>query len=80
MKKNFTPQFIGSAAASCILGLVATQPASAAVSDDDFNALKNTVQQLQQAHQQDQQQIQSLEQKLGETQLLATNAEEQASA
>jgi hypothetical protein len=80
MKKNFTPRFIGSAAASCILGLVATQHAAAAVSDEDFNALKNMVQQLQQARQQDQQQIQSLQQQLGETQTLATNAAVQASA
>jgi len=80
MKKNFTPRFIGSAAASCILGLVATQQSSAAVSDDDFNSLKSMVQQLQQAHQQDQQQIQTLQQQLGETHDLATNAVAQADA
>jgi len=74
MKNNFTPRFISSAAASCILGLTATQPAAAAVSDEDFNALKATVQQLQQAHDQDQKQIQTLQQQLGETQTLATNA------
>ena len=80
MKKNFNPRFISSAAASCILGLVAASPASAAVSDEDFNALKSMVQQLEQAHQQDQQQIQTLQQQLGETQTLATNASVQASA
>ena len=80
MKKNFTPRFIGSAAASCVLGLAATQPATAAISDEDFNALKATVQQLQQAHDQDQKQIQTLQQQLGETQTLATNASVQANA
>ena len=71
---------LGGAAASCVLGLVAPQHSLAVVSDEDFNALKNMVQQLQQAREQDQQQIQSLQQRLGETQSLATNAVAQASA
>lgn len=85
MKK---PTRILSTAAACyILGIALPQPASAAVSDDDFNALKSTVEQMnqqmqefQKTHQQDQQQIQQLEQKLGETQNLATNAVEKADA
>ncbi len=80
MNKNLNTRILGAAAASWVLGLAAPQLSRAAVSDEDFNALKTMVQQLQQAHQQDQQQIQTLEQKLGETQLLATNAVEQASA
>jgi len=80
MKKNFNPRFISSAAASCILGLTAAQPATAAVSDEDFNALKATVQQLQSAHDQDQKQIQTLQQQLGETQTMATNAIAEAGA
>jgi hypothetical protein len=69
------------AAACSILGITAPQHVSAAVSDDDFNALKNTVEQmnqqmqeLQKTHQQDQQQIQQLQQQLGETASAATNA------
>ena len=61
-------RFLGTTAATCVLGLSASQRSSAAVSDEDFNALKNVVQQLQQAHDQDQQQIQKLQQQLGDTQ------------
>ncbi len=84
MKK---PTRILSTAAACyILGLALPQTA-AAVSDDDFNALKSTVEKMsqqmqdfQKTHQSDQQQIQDLQQKLGETQSLATNAVEKADA
>ena len=69
MKMN--SRILGTTAASCVLGLTVSQRSSAAVSDDDFNALKNMVQQLQQAHQQDQEQIQKLQQQLGDTQTLA---------
>jgi len=69
----------------CVTSLVLSLRASAAVSDEDFNALKNTVQQmgeriqgLEQTHQQDQQQIQQLKQQLGETQTIATNAAQKA--
>jgi hypothetical protein len=67
---------------------------SAAVSDADFNALKQmvqqlneTVQKLQQAreqdqkiHEQDQRQIQQLKERLGETQLAVTNAVQKAAS
>jgi hypothetical protein len=56
---------------------------TAEVSDADFNALKNLVQQmngklqsLEQTNQLDQQVIQQLQQQLGETQQLATNTEQ----
>ncbi len=80
MKMNLQTRILGSAAACCVLGLAVPQRSSAVVSDEDFNALKNLVQQLQQGRQQDQQQIQQLQQQLGETQSLATNAVEKADA
>jgi len=74
-------RFLSSAAACFILGIALPQAASAAVSDDAFNALKSTVDQmsqqmqdLQKTHQQDQEQIQQLQQQLNTTQNLATNA------
>jgi conjugal transfer/entry exclusion protein len=55
------------------------------VSDADFNALKNLVQQmngqlqsLEQTNQLDQQTIQQLQQQLGETQKTAANAEQKS--
>jgi hypothetical protein len=66
MKMN--SRILGTAAASCVLGLALSPRTSAAVSDEDFNALKDTVQKLQQSHEQDQQQIQKLQQQLGDTQ------------
>jgi hypothetical protein len=68
--------------------------ALAAVSDEDFNALKNAVQQLgqqvqtlqrqhdadQKTHADDQAQIRQLQQQLGQTQLAVTNAMEKAEA
>jgi hypothetical protein len=80
MMMNLNSRILGTAAASCVLGLVAPQPSSATVSDEDFNALKSVVQQLQSERAQDKQQIQQLEQRLGETQSLATNAVERADA
>ena len=80
MKMNFNYRILGTAAAGCVLGMFAPQPASAVVSDDDFNALKSEVQQLQQERTQDKQQIQNLQQQLGETQTLATNAVVKADA
>jgi hypothetical protein len=84
---KITPRFISSAIASGVLGLAMAPHATAAVSDEDFNALKDMVQkmnqqmqQMQQTHQQDQQKIQQLQQQLGETQTLATNAVEKADA
>ena len=70
MKNNLNTRVIGTALTGCVLGMVAAQSASAAVSDEDFNALKSVVQQLQKAHDQDQQQIQKLQQQLGDTQTL----------
>src|SRR5450631_4408215 len=79
MKKQF--RILGVAAICWLLGLTVTQRAAAEVSEDAFNALKSTVDQmsqqmqdLQKTHQQDQQQIQQLEQKLNDTQSMATNA------
>jgi hypothetical protein len=79
MKKQI--RLLGITAACCLLGIAAPQLASAEVSEDAFNSLKSTVDQmnqqmqdLQKTHQQDQQQIQQLEQKLNDTQSMATNA------
>jgi cell division protein FtsB len=75
------PRILGTLAVCCLLGTTLSQRASAQVSDDAFNALKKTVEQmnqqlqdLQKTNQQDQQQIQDLQQKLGETRSLASNA------
>lgn len=81
-------------AAGCALGVALPRQAWAAVSDEDFNALKGMVQKLgdkvqkleqvheqdQQVHQQDQQKIQQLQQQVGETQQIATNAVQKAEA
>jgi len=86
-------QLCGILAAGCALG-VALTPRAAAVTDEDFDALKKAVQQLgekvqkleqvheqdQQTHQQDQQKIQQLEQQLDQTHDLATNAVQKAEA
>ncbi len=82
---------IGVAAAAAV---TLSQPASAQVSADDFNALKKMVEQLnekvqklvqsheqdQKTHEQDQQEILRLRQQLGETQITATNALQKAQA
>jgi hypothetical protein len=82
----------GLVAAACALGMALTPRASAEVSDADFNALKEAVQKLsgqmqslqqtnlaaEQAHAQDQQEIQQLKEKLAETQQMATNAEQKS--
>ncbi len=68
MKINFSSRRLGTAAASCVLGLAFAPHTSAAVSDEDFNTLKDMVQKLQQSHEQDQQQIQKLQTQLGDTQ------------
>jgi hypothetical protein len=79
-------------AAACVVGVAFSQPASAQVSADDFNALKKVVEQLgdkvqkleqthemdQKAHEQDQQTIQQLQQQLGETKAAVTNAQQTA--
>ena len=85
MKKNFNPRILGAAAASCVLGLAMTPHTFAVVSDEDFSALKNLVQQMNQevselkkTHDQDQQQIQKLKQQVGETQTVANSAAQKA--
>lgn len=85
---------LGAVASGCALGLAFTPRASAVVSDQDFNALKDLVikqgqkleqlekvhNQDQKTHQQDQQQIQQLQQQIQQTQSLATNAVAKAEA
>lgn len=73
-------------AAGCVIGGTLI-PCAAAVTDDEFNALKKMVQQLgekvqklEQTHDQDQQQIQRLKEQLGETQKTATEAQQKAEA
>src|ERR1035437_7321833 len=60
IKMNFNSRILGTAAASCFLGLTVSPRASAAISDEDFNALKSTVQQSQSERAQDKQQIQQM--------------------
>ncbi len=80
----------GLAAASCAMGISLPPRATAEVSDADFNALKEQVQNLsqqvqslqqtnvleQQTHQKDMEQLQQLRSKLAETQQVATNTEQ----
>jgi hypothetical protein len=93
MKKKY-PLMLGLAASACALGVAFPSGAYAAVSDEEFNALKKMVQQLseqvqtlaqtheqdQKTHQQDQKSLEDLRQQLGETRQLATNAVEKAEA
>lgn len=86
-------RFAGTLAAVCAASLLHPITA-AAVTDEEFNALKDAVMKMnqkldqlqqqheqdQKAHQQDQQQIQQLKQQLGETQQVVTNAVEKAEA
>ena len=79
--------------AGCVLGTTLA-PCTAAVTDDEFDALKKAVQQLgakvqrleqthdqdQKTHEQDQQQIQQLKDQLGVTQKTATDAQQKAEA
>ena len=78
--------------AGLVMGIALPHRATAEVSDDDFNALKDAVRQLsekvqkleqtheddQKVHEQDQQKIQQLQQQVGETQKAAADAEEKA--
>lgn len=91
---NIRPNTSALAATVCLIGIGLVSRAAAEISDDDFNALKQQVQQLsdkvqkleqvhdqdQQTHQQDQQQIQQLQQQLGKTQQTAADAQEKARA
>ena len=79
-------------AAICALGIVLPPRAAAQVSLVDFNSLKETVQKLveqvqnlqqtnvvrEQVHEQDVQKIHQLEEKLAQTQQIATNAEQKS--
>jgi hypothetical protein len=78
----------------CAAGMGLPLSSRAAVSDDDLNALKKSVQELndrlhqleqvrehdQQMHHQDQQKIEQLQQQLDQTQQIATNAAQKAEA
>jgi hypothetical protein len=77
----------GLVAAGCALGLMFPMPVTATVSDADFNALKDLVQQmnnklqsLEQTNQMDQQTIQQLQQQLGDTKKTADDAEQKSIA
>ena len=86
-------QVCGILAVGCVLGGTLTR-CTAAVTDDEFDALKKAVQQLgekvqkleqthdqdQKTHEQDQQQIQQLKDQLGATQKTATDAQQKAEA
>ncbi len=89
MKKNIkTSRWMsGFVAATCALGALAPSPVKATVSDEDFNALKAMVQQmngqlqsLKQTNQLDQQIIQQLQLKLTETQRTAVEAQQNSIA
>jgi hypothetical protein len=80
--------------AGCVTNLALPRQALAAISDEDFQALKAMVQQLnekvkkleqshsqdQQTHEQDQKKIQQLQGQMDQTQQLATNAVQKAEA
>ncbi len=89
MKKNLKASrcIFGLVAAGCALGITFPQTAGAVVSDEDFNALKSLVQQmngklqsLEQTNRVDQQVIQQLQQKLAETQRTAVEAQQNSIA
>jgi hypothetical protein len=89
MKKTMKTRrlMFGLMAAGCAMGVTCPTPVAAAVSDADFNALKDLVQQmngklqsLEQTNQLDQQTIRQLQQQLGETQKTAVDAEQKSAA
>lgn len=89
MKNNIktSRSILGLVAAGCALGIACPPPSRAVVSDEDFNALKALVQQmngklqsLEQTNQLDQQVIQQLQQKLTETQRTAVEAQQNSIA
>lgn len=80
-------QLFGLVAAGGMLGLIFPMPVAATVSDADFNALKDLVQQmnvklqsLEQTNQLNQQTIQQLRQQLGDTKKTAEDAEQKSIA
>src|SRR5665213_299138 len=89
MKKTIKTRrlIFGLGIAGCAMGMAFPTPVTAEVSDTDFNALKQMVQQmndklqsLEQTNQLDQQTIQQLQQRLSETQEIATNTQQQVVA
>jgi hypothetical protein len=89
MKKTMITSrlMFGLVAAGCVMGMIFPAHVAAAVSDADFNALRDLVQQmngklqsLEQTNQLDQQTIQQLQQQLGETQKTAVDAEQKSMA
>ncbi len=86
--------FLALVATGLVMGIGVESRVAAEVSDDDFNTLKQQVQQIgdklqkleqmheqdQQTHQQDQEKIQQLQQQLGKTQQTAADAQEKARA
>jgi hypothetical protein len=93
MTKRTYSRLAGTVAAVCALSL-AQPPTARAVTDEDFNALKDAVSKMgqklddlgkqheqdQKVHEQDQQQIQQLRQQVGQTGDAATNAIQTAQA
>jgi hypothetical protein len=94
MKKTMKTRrlMMGLMATICVMGMVLPPRAAAQVSLVDFDALKQTVQKLveqvqslqqsnvvrEQIHEKDAQKIRQLEEKLAETQQIATNAEQKS--
>src|ERR1700719_3331799 len=87
MKKTMKTSrwLFGLAAAGCALGVAFPTQVAATVSDADFNALKDMVQQmngklqsLEQTNQLDQQTIQKLQQQLDDTKKTADDAEQKS--
>jgi hypothetical protein len=87
IKNKKSRAMAGLLAAGCAMGVVLPPRAAAVVSDADFNALKNLVQQmggqlqsLQQTNQLDEKIISQLQKQLGETQQTAADAEQKSIA
>ena len=93
MRMKIRSRILGVLVAGCVVGIATMPPRAAAeVSDEDFKALKDAVQQLgekvqkleqtheedQKVHEQDQQKIQELEKQVGETQKAASVAQQKA--
>jgi len=93
MRMKIRSRILGALVAGCVVGVAAMLPrAEAEVSDEDFKALKDAVQQLsgkvqkleqtheedQKLYEQDQQKIQELEKQVGETQKAASVAQQKA--
>jgi hypothetical protein len=89
---DIRPRIFAWSAMGCAIGVALLPEAAAEISDDDFNALKQQVQQLdekmqkleqmhqqdQQTHQQDQEKIRELQEQLGRTEEKAADAQHRA--